>query len=162
MQLRTLVLILFALIVVAARAAEGRTPAQADPSVLKQGFLKLSGLKEGPIELIDGSEDCRVSTLRVIEIDDATLTLSLGANPLVTGIGANSVNYSERGCRVEEKATTASRSVTFRKTQTCGDGIGKLEYAVDVAVSAEGFRFTRVNRRNGKITLNLACKYRFL
>ncbi len=159
MQLRTIDLILLVLAVVASRAES------IEPDVLKRNLLELSGLKEGPIELIEGNEDCIASSLRILEIDEDdhfTLTISLGATPLITTLGVANDKYTERGCAIVEAATVGNKKVGYTKTQDC-KAKGKFEYKTDVLVTSSGFEYTKVNKDLVKKieTLRRTCKYKF-
>jgi hypothetical protein len=165
MQLRTLLLALLILAAFAARATAN------DPSSMKRNLLELSGLKEGGIELIDGNEDCTASTLRILEIDEDdhfTLTISLGAQPLIMGLGVQNTKSKERGCEILETATVGHRKVGYKKTQSCGKR-GEFEYLTNITVDEAGFEYTKtnskiLNKELGKkeTTLTRTCKYRFV
>jgi hypothetical protein len=149
MQLKTILILLFVLAIASSFA-------EAAP---KDDFLKATGLRMGPIELIDGGEDCMYSNLRLIEIDDGSLTLSLGAEPLIMGLGVGTTTDTERGCTTEETATYGTGKADYKKKQVCGKNV--LQYFVTVGVTGEGFEFSKLNKQNGKIVKDLTCKFKF-
>ncbi len=157
MQLRTFAFILLILVVIAA----GASNAQASTATIKLNLLETTGLQEGPIELVDGGQGCEGTRLRILEIENGTVTISIGATALITGIGPAELKSSERGCKTEQSARVSTRRVEYAKTQEC-TGKKRLEYNVSLKVDDAGFEFVKVNKAGGEVTANLACKYKFL
>lgn len=160
MQLKKIALILLCLSSFAARAAS------LQPGAMKQNLIELSGLKEGAIELVDGNEECDASRLRILEIDEDdhfTLTISLGAQPLIMGLGVAKTKSIERGCKIVEAATVADKKIEYKKTQSCGSR-GEFEYTTTILVDGNGFQYTKINKdlATKQETLKRTCKYKFL
>lgn len=151
MQLKTLFIVLVLSIATAFQAnASERT---------RENFLKVTGLKLGQVELVEGPADCRFSTLGLIEIGDGSISLMTGANPLITGLGMKPERYKERGCEMTEVADYKERTASFRKKQDCSGKV--FEYYVTLGASDAGFAYTRLNKEDGKEVLNHTCKYRY-
>lgn len=125
----------------------------------RENFLKVTGLKLGPVDLVEGPVECRFSTLGLIEIGDGSISLMTGANPLITGLGMKAERYKERGCEMTEAAEYKERTASFRKKQDCSGKV--FEYYVSLGVSDAGFAYTRLNKEDGKQVLNYTCKYRY-
>ena len=152
MQIRTflIVLALVFTFVFRANAAEST----------RENFLRITGLKLGEVELVEGSADCRFSTLGLIEIGDGSISLMAGANTLITGLGIKPELYKERGCEMSEAAVYKERSATFRKVQDCSGKV--FGYYVTVTASDNGFAYRRTNTQDGRLVLDQPCKFKYV
>lgn len=152
MQIRTLSIIL-TMVFAAAFHANGAEST-------RENFLRITGLKLGEVELVEGSADCRFSTLGLIEIGDGSISLMAGANPLITGLGIKPERYKERGCEMTEAAVYKDRSATFRKIQDCSGKV--FGYNVSVTALDNGFSYRRLNTQDGRLVLDQPCKFRYV
>lgn len=152
MQIRTFLIILAFAFTFASRANAAEST--------RENFLRITGLKLGEVELVEGSADCRFSTLGLIEIGDGSISLMAGANPLITGLGIKPERYKERGCVMTEAAIYKDRSATFRKVQDCSGKV--FGYNVSVTVLDNGFAYRRLNTQDGKLVLDQPCKFKYV
>lgn len=138
----------------------GSVASAANLEAFKGSFLKTTRMVEGKVSLVDGPDSCQMGRLQILLIDeDESVTLMLGAKPLITGLGHPASESKERRCLARESADFSARGVNGHRVLDCGTK--KSEFDIQITLLDGGFEYTRKVSSNGKTVLNEVCKYSY-
>lgn len=126
----------------------------AQASELKARFLESTKLVEGTYQLVRGDQSCQQGPLKIVDLENE-LTLMLGANPLVRGIGLENNSTQERGCTTKVSGRFDGSKISGELSYVC-DRLGGAETQVEVSVNGDEISYTRKTTR-GKRTQKDSC-----
>lgn len=110
-------------------------------SELKDKFLQATQAREGLYQKVSGPEACLEGRVRILDFD-RDLTLMVGAQPLILGIGKENQLVKEPACTTRSSARFEGHRVTGERTQRCKSL--EIRFVTDARFTAEGLIYKRL------------------
>jgi len=123
----------------------------------KEEFLSRTGLIEGEYELTTGPASCPDGDLVLSRDEVGGLTLSLGANAIITDIGNSPKTERERKCTTDSKTVVSKGKVIGLSEEKCSDQEKIMQYGNEVDVVPRGIVYEHQVYSGGELVEHQTC-----